>query len=681
MFGDKMEEAKERIKDFFENNSKKIVIFSIAFFAVIIGIIIAFGNKYTKYEKEMISLASKYFQTNTNVNYVTLKELNKSYDTCNDYSGVYYKNGKYTAYLFCNDYVSSDEVESNKNLTLNGGNPLVLKTSDVYQEPGYYSSYEVEIISDYQSNIEGIYFIKYIARDSNKKRVGETTRIIIVNNNFNSNNSIILKGSKELYIFKNDAYQEAGYSAYDELGNDISNQVKVDGVVNTKKPGQQKITYTVDVGNYKKMTAERIVNVLDVVAEIELENDKPTLNKNTINVTISGQDYEYTVLPNNLTSKEKSIEYPVDKNGTYIFKVYSNNMYITKAINVNQIYGEIVGSCTITENVGKKVYAEVKASGGYGTLQYSYLDKTNYTSYLSNSNYIFTNRINETKIKIKDSINNVKEITCSNPTIKVDKLEIHFIKIESGRFDAILFRLGDKTLFIDGGDYYNSHYNTIDSYLKALKVDHIDIIVGSHGHRNHVGPQAELIRNYNVKQAYYNQDIYHCVSCQDGVYDNIIKALKEKNVTPVVSTLGSIFYFGDVKFETIGPHHLDTYPNGYSTNYLVTYEGVKMLFTGDGIQQSDVLAKYDASFLDIDILKYPHHGQHSLTAAFVNAIRPEYVVVTNHMDTVYSDAKKNLNNVGAKFYQHYKDGNIVIIIDDGKITFKTNVNPSTYTID
>ena len=34
--------------------------------------------------------------------------------------------------------------------------------------------------------------------------------------------------------------------------------------------------------------------------------------------------------------------------------------------------------------------------------------------------------------------------------------------------------------------------------LKAIGVDHIDVIVGSHGHNNHVGPHAKIISNYNI---------------------------------------------------------------------------------------------------------------------------------------------------------------------------------------
>lgn len=675
-----MNDTSENIKEFIRKNSKVLIMFLLVFFVVLVAIFFLFRNPYSKQEKQMIKLAKTYFATNQSSNYATLTELNLNYDNCQNYSGVYYNNGTYKAYLFCNDYSSIEDLnQNNKTITLNGANPVVLKTSDVYQDPGYISNNKVDLINTYQQK-EGIYFINYIVRSSNGERLEQATRIVIVKDDVASKNAIVLKGEKKISLFKGEKYVEPGYTAYDDLGNDVTSLVKVNSNVNVSIPGDYKVTYSATISNYKTMTVERTVKVLDLNVILELEEDEPVLNTNKINLIITGKDYKHTVLPDNKQSTSRSIEYPVTTNGTYNFKIYTNTRELTKSIVVDNVYTEITASCTLSQSNNKQVFANVTASGGYGTLNFSYFDKTDYSTYTPDKTYNFKNKVNKTTIKVKDSIDNIKEISCSNPNIKVDKLEVHFIKISSGRYDAILFRLGDNTLFVDGG--LPEHYSQIDTYLKAIGVDHIDVIVGSHGHNNHVGPQAKIIRNYNVKRAYYNQDIYNCFSCDEGAYDNIIKALKEKNVTPVVSTIGSTFYFTDeVKFETVGPLEKKSYPNSYSTNYIISFQGVKMMITGDGIQQSNVLSRYTAEQLDVDIFKWPHHGQHSLTTQFLNTIKPEYVVVTNHQDTVGSNEKSTLKKFGTQFYQHYKHGNIVIIIDDGKISFKTNVDPKTYKLD
>ena len=678
--GDNMNDTSENIKEFIRKNIKLLIIFLLVFFMVIISFYFIFRNPYSREEKEMIKLAKSFFATNSTTNYVTLTELNLDYDNCQNYSGVHYSNGTYKAYLFCNDYSTIKDLNKGSNkIHLNGSNPIVLKTTDVYQDPGYVSNYQVELINPYQQK-EGIYFINYIVRDARGEKVEQATRIVIIKDEAASKNAIVLKGDKNIYLFEGENYVEPGYIAYDDFGNDISSSVKVNNTVDVSKPGEYKITYTATINNYKTMLAERIVKVLDLNVILELEEDKPVLNKNKINLIVTGNDYKYTILPDNKKSTSRSVEYEVTQNGTYNFKIYTDNRDIAKSITVGNIYNEITASCTLSQKNNKQVFAEVTASGGYGTLNFSYFDKTNYSIYTPDRTYNFKNKVNQTTIKVKDSINNIKEINCSNPNIKVDKLEVHFIKISTGRYDAILFRLGDNTLFVDGG--LPGHYSQIDDYLKSIGVDHIDVIVGSHGHNNHVGPHAKLIRNYNVKEAYYNQDIYNCFSCDDGAYDNIIKALAEKNVKPVVSTIGSVFYFADeVKFETIGPLEKHSYPNNYSTNYIITFQGVKMMITGDGIQQSNVLSMYTKEQLDVDIFKWPHHGSHSLKTEFLNAIEPEYVVVTNHKDTIGSDEKSTLKKFGTQFYQHYQHGNIVIIIDDGNISFKTNVDPKTYKID
>ena len=77
----------------------------------------------------------------------------------------------------------------------------------------------------------------------------------------------------------------------------------------------------------------------------------------------------YTILPNGEKETRREFSYNAPENKTYDFKIYAGGKYITKSITVNNIYKEIVASCTLTEG-SNQIFASVNVQGGYGELEY-----------------------------------------------------------------------------------------------------------------------------------------------------------------------------------------------------------------------------------------------------------------------------------------------------------------------
>lgn len=139
----------------------------------------------------------------------------------------------------------------------------------------------------------------------------------------------------------------------------------------------------------------------------------------------------------------------------------------------------------------------------------------------------------------------------------------------------------------------------------------------------------------------------------------------------------NIFCIGPISFQKKSQNK---YRQNYnSLNFILTYGNNKFMFTGDYMQYSNILKKFNTSVLNVDVLKYPHHGNATIGKKLVNAMSPKYVVLTNSKDELSSRSeKKYLSNVGASFYYSYKHGNILMISDGNKITVKTNVKASDY---
>ena len=51
--------------------------------------------------------------------------------------------------------------------------------------------------------------------------------------------------------------------------------------------------------------------------------------------------------------------------------------------------------------------------------------------------------------------------------------------------DAIYIKVGDKSIFVDGG-FDRSASGSIIAYLNKIGVEHIDYYIGTHGHKDHV---------------------------------------------------------------------------------------------------------------------------------------------------------------------------------------------------
>ena len=71
--------------------------------------------------------------------------------------------------------------------------------------------------------------------------------------------------------------------------------------------------------------------------------------------------------------------------------------------------------------------------------------------------------------------------------------------------------------------------------------------------------------------------------------------------------------------------------NDFSPIIKFEYNNYSILFTGDAEEavEEELLSNYQASKLDVDLLKVGHHGSDSSsTLDFINAVKPEYAVIS-----------------------------------------------------
>ena len=266
--------------------------------------------------------------------------------------------------------------------------------------------------------------------------------------------------------------------------------------------------------------------------------------------------------------------------------------------------------------------------------------------------------------------------------------------LDIGQGDAVLIQTGAKNILIDTGDdkYYEDgkkgKENTqLLSELQKLKIDHIDTLVMTHAHADHIGKADKVIAQYGVKELVYNG-----MPSTSKYFINALKAAKANGTQQVKVKAGDVLDFGNgVSFEIVSPSQSlideDTAAikakkkvdvNNESVVGRLTFGNFAMLFTGDaeGPVEKEMVASYGKK-LKCQVLKAGHHGSKtSSTAEFLKLVQPESVVISLGVNNQYGHPHEALLNrlqkQGIKnIYRTDANGTITIVSDGSSYSITT----------
>lgn len=208
----------------------------------------------------------------------TVKVINKDklvYEkVIDDLTSDGYKNKKDNIYIrktkinkFCKNIKKEYEKVHDKNYVtfkLNGNTTDVVNYKDEYKDL-YVEALknkkiikDIDVSSNYNENKLGSYIISYIIKinDYYNKRLYRVVNVVD-----NEKPVINLIGERKISLDYNSKYVELGFTASDNYDGDLIKNVKVKNQVDTKKPGNYKITYSVSDSSGNKSKVQREVLV------------------------------------------------------------------------------------------------------------------------------------------------------------------------------------------------------------------------------------------------------------------------------------------------------------------------------------------------------------------------------------------------------------------------------------
>lgn len=243
-----------------------------------------------------------------------------------------------------------------------------------------------------------------------------------------------------------------------------------------------------------------------------------------------------------------------------------------------------------------------------------------------------------------------------------DNLIVHFVSVGQG--DCSVVNLPDgKVLVIDTG--WRTTNVTMSKYIETNVLNNslnnnIDYLIFSHADLDHTGGGRKLIKEFDVEKAFlpsFNTEKEQYLELVEDVENYCDYEIVDENLT--ISENG-------YSIEIVNSPLKDT-SNNSSCVVKLTYLDKSFLFTGDisSKVESLLIDEYN-QFLDVDVLKVPHHGsKNSCSEKFLNVITPEYSVIcvgNNSYGHPTSEVIDKLNAVGSEVLRTDVDGNIVFVV-------------------
>lgn len=248
------------------------------------------------------------------------------------------------------------------------------------------------------------------------------------------------------------------------------------------------------------------------------------------------------------------------------------------------------------------------------------------------------------------------------------EFEIHFIDV--GQADAAVILCDGEVLMIDGGNAADS--SLIYSYLtNTLGIKHIDYMIATHAHEDHVGGLAGALNACTVGR------IYSPITEYDSrAFESLVKYAHKQGVELTVPSVGDVFNIGSATVQILSPAYMYADTNDTSIVAKIVYGKTSFMFTGDAGWEPEhdmVDSGYD---LSATLLKVGHHGSDTSTSyVFLREIMPQYAVISVGEDNSYGhptdDVLSRLRDADVTVYRTDLHGDIICYSDGETLYFET----------
>ncbi|MEY3471012.1 MAG: hypothetical protein RLZZ223_362 [Candidatus Parcubacteria bacterium] len=222
--------------------------------------------------------------------------------------------------------------------------------------------------------------------------------------------------------------------------------------------------------------------------------------------------------------------------------------------------------------------------------------------------------------------------------------QISFLNVGQGDASLILSKNGEKIIIDCGPD--SKVIDQLESKL-GFWTKNIDILIITHGDKDHYGGCKEIVDKYNV----YKVMINGVFDSKNKSYQSLLDYLKAKNIQVLPAIENTFITISDtIELQLLNPQtnlwgQDIKDDNPYSIVILLRSQKQSILLTGDADSKTEdkILTKYPE--LDVDILKAGHHGSKTSTSEkLLDVITPKQVIISAGANNPYNHPHPDIIN-------------------------------------
>lgn len=247
--------------------------------------------------------------------------------------------------------------------------------------------------------------------------------------------------------------------------------------------------------------------------------------------------------------------------------------------------------------------------------------------------------------------------------------------LDVGQGDCALIELPDgQTMLIDAGNKKDGP--EIISQIKNKGYDHLDYVVATHPHADHIGSMTQVLQEFPVEAMYLPNQ-----SHTSQTFEQMLDTIEENGVPLYPAQAGTLI--ANQEGYTISllaplPGHYSEL-NNYSAVVKITYGNHSYLFMGDA--EEPVEKELLSENIEADVLKVGHHGSsYASSLSFLQAVSPLYGVIScgsgNSYGHPHQETLNRLNQLGIEILRTDLDGTIVISTNGTTLQVSKQASPA-----
>jgi competence protein ComEC len=231
-----------------------------------------------------------------------------------------------------------------------------------------------------------------------------------------------------------------------------------------------------------------------------------------------------------------------------------------------------------------------------------------------------------------------------------------------GQADATLIESPEGTILIDAGHW---EQDDVVGYLEAARVRHIDLLVLTHPHADHIGQVAHVMDAFPVTEVWMSGWQH-----ESATFNRVMDAVTASDAALYQPRVGDVASYGDLHVEVVNPESpLEDIHDNIAVR--IVFRAFSAVYTGDAEAEHEAEMIGRDLELEATVLQLGHHGSRtSSSRAFVEAVDPEVAIYSAARDSQYghphTEVVRRFEEYGIPLYGTAEHGTIVITSDGAR---------------